>query len=166
MKIKNSVGILFIGVLAFSCTAQNKVSLSTKTESQKSTLFPKGEKITNANFTGTAYLQMLIAADSLNPTSVGNVTFEPGARTKWHLHPGGQILLATDGVGYYQEKGQPKKILRKGDVIKCPPNIQHWHGASIDTHFVQVAITNTKNGVPVWLEAVTDDEYNQVQTNK
>jgi quercetin dioxygenase-like cupin family protein len=166
MKLKNIAGILLVGVFVFSCKAQNKSTLSTKAESQKSILFPKGEKITNNNFTGTAYLQILIAADSLNPTSVGNVTFEPGARTKWHLHPGGQILLVTDGVGYYQEKGQPKKILRKGDVIKCPPNIQHWHGASADSYFVQVAITNTQNGVPVWLEAVTDEEYTQVQANK
>ncbi|MBG6188656.1 cupin domain-containing protein [Flavobacterium sp. CAN_S2] len=166
MKLKNIAGILLIGIFAFSCKAQNEATLSAKSASQKSILFGKGEKITNNNFTGTAYLQMLIASDSLNPTSVGNVTFEPGARTKWHLHPGGQILLVTDGVGYYQEKGQPKKILRKGDVIKCPPNIQHWHGASIDTYFVQVAITNIKNGVPVWLEAVTDEEYKQVQTNK
>nr|WP_315165431.1 cupin domain-containing protein [uncultured Flavobacterium sp.] len=159
MKLKNIAGIFLMGVFVFSCKAQKKASLLTESASQKSILFPKGEKITNANFTGTAYLQMLIASDSLNPTSVGNVTFEPGARTKWHLHPGGQILLATDGVGYYQEKGQPKKILRKGDAIKCPPNIQHWHGASADTYFAQVAITNTQNGVPVWLEAVTDEEY-------
>lgn len=166
MKLKNIAGIFFIVVFVFSCKAQNKSTLSTKMDSQKTMIFPKGEKITNDNFTGIAYLQMLIASDSLNPTSVGNVTFEPGARTKWHLHPGGQILLATDGIGYYQEKGQPIKILRKGDVIKCPPNIKHWHGASIDTHFVQVAITNTQNGVPVWLEAVTDDEYTQVQKTK
>jgi len=166
MKFKNISGIVLIGVLAFSCKAQNKAALSTTMESQKTIIFPKGEKITNDNFTGTAYLQMLIAPDNLNATSVGNVSFEPGARTKWHLHTGGQILLVTDGVGYYQEKGQPKKILRKGDVIKCPPNIQHWHGASDDTYFVQVAITNTQNGVPVWLEAVTDEEYTQVQTNK
>jgi quercetin dioxygenase-like cupin family protein len=162
MKLKNIAVLLLFGVFAFSCKAQNKRKLSTKTESQKSIIFPKGEKITNANFTGTAYLQILIAADSLNPTSVGNVTFEPKARTKWHFHPGGQILLVTDGVGYYQEKGQPKKILRKGDVLKCPPNIQHWHGASIDTYFVQVAITNTQNGSPVWLEAVTDEEYRYI----
>jgi quercetin dioxygenase-like cupin family protein len=159
MKLKYIVGIFLIGVFAFSCKAQNKSTLSRKMKSQKLSIFPKGEKITNDNFTGAAYLQMLIAPDSLNPTSVGNVTFEPGARTKWHLHPGGQILLATDGVGYYQEKGQPKKVLRKGDVIKCPPNIPHWHGASDDTYFVQVAITNTQNGVPVWLEAVTAEEY-------
>ena len=128
MKLKYIAGVFLIAVLAFSCRAQKKSTLSTATESQKPILFPKGEKITNANFTGTAYLQMLIAADSLNLTSVGNVTFEPGARTKWHIHPGGQILLVTDGVGYYQEKGQPKKTLRKGDAIKCPPNIPHWHG--------------------------------------
>ena len=124
------------------------------------TAFPKGEKITNDNFTGTAYLQMLIASDSLNATSVGNVSFDPGARTKWHLHPGGQILLVTAGVGYYQEKGQPKKILRKGDAIKCPPNIPHWHGASADTAFVQLAVTNNDKGTVVWLEEVTDSVYN------
>jgi quercetin dioxygenase-like cupin family protein len=162
MNFKNLALLFMIVVFAFSCKAQNQSTLSTKMESQKSILFPKGEKITNNNFTGTAYLQMLITADSLNPTSVGNVTFEPGARTKWHLHPGGQILLVTDGVGYYQEKGQPKKILRKGDVIKCPPNIPHWHGASADAYFVQVAITNTQNGVPVWLEPVTDEQYNHL----
>lgn len=124
-------------------------------------IFPKGEKITNDNFTGTAYLYTLIEGDSINPNGVGNVTFEPGARTKWHLHPAGQILLATDGVGYYQEKGQSKKILRKGDVIKCPPNTPHWHGASADTAFVQVAITGREKGATVWLETVTDEHYNK-----
>jgi quercetin dioxygenase-like cupin family protein len=127
---------------------------------QKSALvFPQGKKITNDNFTGTAYLQMLMDADSLNSISIGNVTFEPGARSKWHTHPAGQILLVTGGVGYYQEKGQPKKILRKGDAIKCPPNIAHWHGASADTAFVQLAITGREKGETVWLEAVTDKEY-------
>ena len=126
---------------------------------QNALVFPQGERITNENFTGTAYLQGLIDADSLNSISVGNVTFEPGARSKWHLHPSGQIILVTDGVGYYQEKGQPKKVLRKGDVIKCPPNIPHWHGASADTTFVQVAITSRESGPTVWLEAVSDEEY-------
>lgn len=149
-------------ILAFSCTA-----LLSSCEREKhvddqpvtNSIFPTGEKITNANFKGTAYLQMLMEADSLNPTSVGNVTFEPGARTKWHLHPGGQIILVTGGVGYYQEKDQSKKILRKGDVIKCPPNVPHWHGASADTAFVQVAVTNRHMGPTVWLEEVTDEVY-------
>ncbi len=156
----NKTPILFLfGVLAFSCNQQNRSAQTLETESQEPVLFAKGEKIANDNFTGTAYLHSMIEADSLNPNSVGNVTFEPGARSKWHLHPAGQILLATGGVGYYQEKDQPKIILRKGDVIKCAPNIPHWHGASAGSTFVQVAITGRQNGPTQWLEAVTDEEY-------
>lgn len=157
MNAKKIMSICAIAVMILSCKQVKQATSKT----EPTLIFTKGEKITNINFTGTVYLQMLIAADSLNPTSVGNVTFEPGARTKWHLHPGGQILLVTDGIGYYQEKGQAKKTLRKGDAIQCPPNIPHWHGASSDSHFVQVAITNTQKGAPIWLEAVTDEEYNQ-----
>lgn len=148
MNFKTLAVVCFIILVAVACN-QHKQEM----------IFPQGEKITNDNFTGTAYLQMLMEADSINPTTVGNVTFEPGARTKWHLHPGGQILLVTDGVGYYQEKDQRKIILRKGDVVKCPANVPHWHGASADTGFVQVAITNRHLGATVWLHEVTDEEY-------
>ncbi len=145
----------------FALTACNNKKEMNHSTNDNAIFFPKGEKITNDNFTGTVYLQMLIAADSLNATAVGNVTFEPGARSKWHSHPGGQILLVTDGVGYYQEKGQPKKTLRKGDAIKCPPNVPHWHGASADTAFVQLAVTNNDKGTVVWLDVVSDEEYHQ-----
>lgn len=145
------VFILLFSMMKFSQAQQNGNS--------STGIFPKGAKISNDNFTGTAYLKMLADADSINPTSVGNVSFEPGARTKWHSHPGGQILLVIDGVGYYQEKGQAKRILRKGDVVKCPANLPHWHGASADSAFVQVAITNRHLGETVWLHEVTDDEY-------
>lgn len=151
-------------ILAFSCAVMVSSYAQVKRDKNRpvtESIFPKGTKITNNNFKGTAYLQMLMDADSLNPTSVGNVTFEAGARTKWHLHPGGQILLVIEGVGYYQEKGQAKKILRKGDVIKCPTNVLHWHGASADAAFVQVAITNRHLGETVWLHEVTDEEYNK-----
>lgn len=149
-------------LLAFSCAAILSSCTQQKGINDQSTangVFPRGTKITNDNFKGTAYLKMLMDADSLNPTTVGHVTFEPGARTKWHVHPGGQILLVMDGVGYYQERGQAKKILRKGDVIKCPANVPHWHGASADNSFVQVAITNRHLGETLWLQGVTDEEY-------
>jgi quercetin dioxygenase-like cupin family protein len=155
MKLNLQYLLLLCLIVLAACN--NKAEMN---NSNHELVFPKGEKITNDNFTGTAYFQMLIAADSLNPTAVGNVTFEPGARSKWHSHPAGQILLAVDGVGYYQEKGQPKKILRKGDAVKCPPNVPHWHGASADTAFVQIAITGREKGETVWLEAVTDSVYN------
>jgi quercetin dioxygenase-like cupin family protein len=154
--VKHNLQYLLLLCLIVLAACNNKAGMN---NSNNELVFPKGEKITNDNFTGTAYLQMLIAADSLNPTAVGNVTFEPGARSKWHSHPAGQILLAVDGVGYYQEKGQPKKILRKGDAVKCPPNVPHWHGASPDTAFVQIAITGREKGETVWLEAVTDSVY-------
>ncbi len=162
----SNIIIAIVTVMAIaSCKQTDNKKENGANNQQVAALFPKGEKITNDNFTGTAWLQMMIASDSLNPTSIGNVTFEPGARTKWHLHPAGQILLVTDGVGYYQENGQPKKILRKGDAIKCPPNIPHWHGASADTAFVQVAVTGREKGETVWLEKVTDEEYHS-KTNK
>lgn len=166
-KIRSSVSIVTtiifwvatIGILSYTdAIAQQPGDKGV----QNNLIFPQGDKITNNNFTGTAYLKMLIEADSVNPTAVGNVTFEPGARTKWHLHPGGQILLVIDGVGYYQEKGQPGKILRKGDVVKCPPNTPHWHGASADNRFVQVAVTNNHLGPTVWLDEVTDEVYHAV----
>jgi quercetin dioxygenase-like cupin family protein len=147
---KNLCTLLFvIGTVSFHAGAQKA----------EDTIFPKGQKITNDNFIGTAWLQQLVVSDPTNSIQVGNVTFEPGARTKWHLHPGGQILLATGGVGYYQEKGSPKRILRKGDVVKCPPNVPHWHGASSDAGFIQIAITDAAKGATEWLQPVTDEEY-------
>jgi quercetin dioxygenase-like cupin family protein len=162
MKFKYIAGIFLIGVFVFSCKAQNKSTLSTKMESQKAIIFPKGEKITNSNFSGTVWLNNLVQADSINQNAVGSVTFESGARTKWHSHPAGQIILALDGVGYYQEKGSPKIIVKKGEVVKCPPNIPHWHGASANSAFVQVAITGREKGETIWLEPVSDEQYNHL----
>ncbi|OLY90592.1 Cupin domain-containing protein [Cnuella takakiae] len=162
MKILKKEYSIALLVLVFFLGIHQAISAqATPTSKPLAGVFPTGNKITNNNFTGTAYLQSLIEADSLNAISVGNVTFTPGARSKWHLHPAGQILLVTDGVGYYQERGQPKKILRKGDVVKCPPNTPHWHGASATEGFVQVAITSREKGETVWMEAVTDAEYHQ-----
>ena len=159
--MKADVWIVCLAVVILCCKTGGDRKKLVSSQSMES-LFPKGQKISNENFTGTAYLQMMVAPVSLNLTSIGNVTFEAGARTKWHLHPGGQILLATGGVGYYQEKDSPKRILRKGDVVKCPPNVAHWHGASHDQEFIQIAITSSQNGSTVWLQHVTDEEYNKL----
>jgi quercetin dioxygenase-like cupin family protein len=153
-------------VLAFTCILliggcnKEKKPKTTDLTQPTDTIFSKGSRITNNNFKGNAWLQPLVENDSVYYTPVGNVTFEPGARTNWHFHPGGQILLATGGTGYYQEKGGPKKILRKGDVVKCPPDTPHWHGASHDDQFIQIAITPARNGPTQWLEPVKEEEYN------
>lgn len=141
-----------------SC-GQKKETKQTAGSSAQSGIFPKGNKITNDNFIGNAWLYQVLQPDSSNQTAIGSVTFEPGARTKWHLHPAGQILIAIDGLGYYQEKGSPKRKLRKGDVVKCPPDLPHWHGASIDSVFIQIALTSREKGETVWLEKVSEQEY-------
>jgi quercetin dioxygenase-like cupin family protein len=130
------------------------------TTENKNTIFPKGERAPVDYFTGTVWVKMLVRNDPNLNCQIGNVIFEPGARNNWHTHPGGQILIATDGIGYYQEKGKPIQLLRKGDVINIPPDIVHWHGASPDSEFTHIAINpNTQKGIVVWLERVTDEEY-------
>lgn len=126
-------------------------------------VFPKGNKLPDTpNFTGDAWLEMLVTkADSMDCT-VGNVTFAPGVRNSWHSHPGGQILLCTSGEGRYQEKGKPVQVLRPGDVVKIAPNVVHWHGAASDSEFTHIAVgPQQSKGGAVWLEPVTDEEYNQ-----
>jgi quercetin dioxygenase-like cupin family protein/alkylhydroperoxidase/carboxymuconolactone decarboxylase family protein YurZ len=140
------------------------ISLADSNNASANTVFPKGTKISNNNFTGTAWLQMLVTNDTTFYTSIGNVTFEPGARTAWHYHPGGQILLVTSGKGRYGEKGKPVRELRKGDVIKCDPNIIHWHGAAPGSEMSHLAIGTNPNRAPVvWLQRVSDEEYNNPQ---
>ncbi len=124
-------------------------------------IFPKGEKASPDYFTGTAWVKILVLKDDIFNTQIGNVVFEPGARNNWHTHGGGQILVCTDGIGYYQEKGKPIQLLHKGDVVRIAPDVVHWHGASPDSEFTHIAInTNTDKGVVEWMERVTDDEYN------
>jgi quercetin dioxygenase-like cupin family protein len=124
-------------------------------------IFWKGEKGPAENFTGNAWNTGLVADDTTYNTVIGNVFFEPGARSNWHTHPAGQILIITDGVGYHQIQGQPRQTIKKGDVIKCPPNVTHWHGASSDTGMQQLyIIPKTEKGIVTWLQKVTDEEYN------
>ncbi|MCM3654778.1 cupin domain-containing protein [Metabacillus litoralis] len=123
-----------------------------------STIFPLGQKV-EANFIGDAYLQMVFTDPTPLNTSIGNVTFAPGARNNWHSHKAGQVLLVTGGEGWYQEEGKPARLLKKGDVVNIPPNVKHWHGATKDSWFVHLAMTP---GQTDWLEPVDDEWYNKL----
>jgi 4-carboxymuconolactone decarboxylase len=136
--------------------------LSAQAAAQDASIFPKGERSSADNHTGTVWLKELNEPDSTFKYSIAVATFEPGAKLDWHIHPAGQILLITDGIGYYQEKGKPIQIVRKGDVIKCVPGVEHWHGASPESGFTYIATTPAQKGATVWLKRVTDDEYHHV----
>lgn len=162
---KNLKYILPLVILLF--TACNNNHKMVETTQQNEPAFPKGEKIVSENFVGFAWLNYLVETDSVHNVNIGAVTFEPGARTNWHYHEGGQILLVTDGTGLYQEKGKPVEVIKKGEVMKCPPNIEHWHGATPTQAMTHIAIgTNTNIGGAVWLQPVTDEEYNQLNTTE
>ncbi|WKZ58855.1 MAG: cupin domain-containing protein [Cyclobacteriaceae bacterium] len=160
---KTTTAILIGGcLLLMACQANTKKTEKEmeNLEKELTAIFPKGEKGSNELFTGNAYNYGLVAPDSIFTTAVGNVYFEPGARSNWHSHPAGQILIITDGVGYHQIEGQPIEIIKKGDVVKCPPNVNHWHGASSEVGLQQLYIVpNIEKGIVDWKEAVTDDEY-------
>ena len=121
--------------------------------------FPKGELSTAKNHTGNVWLKELNVGDSVFDPSISVATFDAGAKLDWHAHPGGQVLLITQGPGYYQERGKPVRIVRKGDVIKCLPAVEHWHGASPANGFAYIAVTPTQKGKTVWLEPVSDKDY-------
>jgi quercetin dioxygenase-like cupin family protein len=99
---------------------------------------------------------------SSQPARVGGafVTFEPGARTAWHTHPLGQILIVTSGCGWVQVEGGTKEEVRPGDVVWFPPSTRHWHGATPTTAMSHIAIAEALDGKSVdWMEGVTDAQY-------
>lgn len=150
--------MLLLTSCLISCTAVRRGSM-TETPVE-SVIFPKGEVVKSDNFTGTVWLHPLFSNDTTYNLYAGSVHFERGSRTNWHYHPGGQILLVISGVGRYQEKGKAIRVIRKGDVIQCPPNTIHWHGASPASGLTHIAIgTNPSRGSVVWLAPVTDEEY-------
>ena len=111
-------------------------------------------------FTGNVRIDPLI--QSTAPARVGGaiVTFEPGARTAWHVHPLGQMLIVTAGCGLTQVQGGPVVKIRPGDVVWCRPGEKHWHGATATTGMTHIAILESLDGKAVdWMEHVTDEEY-------
>ncbi|MEO6817702.1 MAG: cupin domain-containing protein [Edaphobacter sp.] len=111
-------------------------------------------------FTGNARIDPLATAQAPGTVSCAYVTFEPGARSAWHTHPMGQILIVTAGCGWTQCEDGPIEVIRAGDTIWCPPGHRHWHGASPTTSMTHISVTEALDGKNVvWMEHVTDEQY-------
>jgi quercetin dioxygenase-like cupin family protein len=143
-----------------SCNGDKNQTEQSVNEQFTEPIFPKGELGPATNFKGNAFNFGLVANDSIYNTLVGNVYFEKSARSNWHSHPSGQILIVLDGEGYHHLEGQPRQMMKKGDVIKVPANTRHWHGATENNSLTQMYILpKTENGFVTWMEPVTDEQY-------
>ena len=111
-------------------------------------------------FTGRVRIDPLFQAPAPARGFGASVTFEPGARTAWHVHPLGQTLIVTAGFGFVQSWGGPPEPIRPGDVVWCPPGEKHWHGAGPTTAMTHIAIVERLDGKSAdWMEKVSDEEY-------
>lgn len=113
-----------------------------------------------AHFTGTAWSEWYFRPEALSRMYGALVTFAPGARTHWHIHPLGQTLIVTSGTGYVQERGQAPVFIKPGDIIRSTPGVSHWHGASAGSIMSHIALSET-GGTVTWEEAVSDEDYNK-----
>lgn len=113
-----------------------------------------------ANFDGKVRVDPLFPAGERTSFGAATVSFEPGARSAWHVHPAGQYLIVTAGTGWTQAEGGPVEELRAGDAVWCPPGVKHWHGATPNTAMSHIALTGTVDGKNVeWLEKVSAQQY-------
>jgi quercetin dioxygenase-like cupin family protein len=115
-----------------------------------------GEDGPPKQFTGSVKIDHVFAASPVAGAAWRVVTFEPRARTAWHTHPKGQILIVTAGSGRVQREGEPVEEIRPGDVVLIPAGEKHWHGASAIAAMTHVAINEAPTN---WLEKVTDEQY-------
>ncbi|EJG02814.1 cupin domain-containing protein [Flavobacterium sp. F52] len=117
-------------------------------------------KIPNTYMTGEVSYKKQTSEIHPENTVIKDISFEPGARSNWHSSASLQLIIVTDGVGYYQERGGQINLIEKGKVITVLPGVEHWYGATPNTKYSHITIvTEVDKGSGVWLDSVTDEEY-------
>lgn len=140
-------------------------SVAAETDKPGQTIIRNGEQASikgpDSIFTGNVRIDPLYPANNAMRSSGGSVTFEPGARSNWHVHPVGQVLIVTSGVGRTQEWGKPVQEIRAGDMVICPVGVKHWHGAAPNVSMTHISVCEEREPGKVveWMEKVTDEQY-------
>ena len=119
------------------------------------------DKVSDKIFAGgLPKVTLLFAATPYANAGAALVHFPRGVRTAWHTHPAGQNLIVTQGKIYTGTADGIIQIARPGDVVLCPPDVKHWHGAGLHEDGEHIAVTFEKDGKNVtWLEHLSEDEY-------
>lgn len=145
--------VVYAGCARISEPAK-KAQVAYRAESQKSFKGPAEW------FTGEVQVDLLFPANEITHYSGAYVTFAPGARTAWHLHPGGQHMIVTLGAALTGTRDGKVIEFKAGESVWCPPGIDHWHGATPDAPMTHLVITGVLYGENVvWKEKVTDAQY-------
>jgi quercetin dioxygenase-like cupin family protein len=105
-------------------------------------------------FTGTVWADPVLTTEEGH--AVNSVTFTPGARTYWHSHAGGQLLVVIAGQGWVCAAGGRPEPIRAGDVVWAPPGERHWHGGTAETIMTHLAVSL---GSTSWLDEVSDEDF-------
>ena len=137
---------------------------TTSTLAQTIEIIPNGSKASAVGqpgqFSGQVVINPLFPATEDTLSTIGEVTFAPGARTVWHTHPAGQLLMVTSGKGWVQQHGEARREISSGDAVWIPAGVKHWHGATATTAMRHTAVSYMRDGKNVdWLEPVSDEQY-------
>lgn len=164
MKIKIAVALLSFGLGTMALAQTGGAKKTSEGEGQQMAVTRAGTQASSKgpaqNFTGSVRVDPLFAEHAPSTASGAAVTFEPGARSAWHTHPKGQVLIVTAGVGRVQQWGGPVQELRPGDVVWTPPGVKHWHGAMPTTALTHITMQEAVGGKTAnWLEKVSDEQY-------
>jgi quercetin dioxygenase-like cupin family protein len=125
-----------------------------------SSYLEKGVKAPNTHHIGEAWLNFLLKADNHFDQNITQATFSPNSTLDWHKHATPQVIIVLDGVGYYQERDKEPVVMKKGDVIKCEKDTEHWHTSSADNGVSYIAIYGKEP--TIWTEKLTREYYDSV----
>jgi len=150
--MKNLVTILVV-LIPFFINAQNS-------EYNLSSYLSEGVKAPNTHHIGDAWLNFLVEADDDFNQNITQATFSPNSTLDWHKHATNQVIIVVEGKGYYQERGKEPVIIKKGDVVNCKRDTEHWHTSSVDSSVSYIAIYGKEP--TIWTEKLTQEYYDSV----
>src|SRR5438445_9954342 len=150
MKLLAIFFVLFIAMNIANASKEKKQMLQNVENPKKMKIInPEGQPSIQGPveyFTGSVRVTPLVQGEEPSCLTCASVNFEAGARSAWHTHPKGQLLIVTEGSGLIQQWGEPIRKIQKGDVIWTPPGVKHWHGASSGSAMTHTAVNESQNG--------------------
>ena len=129
-----------------------------------SSYLSEGTKAPNTHYIGEAWLNAIIHDDAELGYNITKATFRANSTLDWHKHSTVQVLIIVDGQAYYQERGKDPVVLKTGDVIKCPKDIEHWHTSTKESNVTYLALYGGEKPTQ-WTEVLTQEYYDSVAEN-